>query len=304
MKTGKTSFAARFKKNLLLATEMGFNAIDGIYAQPIQKWSDLKLALRQLSQPAVREKFDTVTIDTVSIAYDLCEQFICAQNGVQKIGDIAWGGGYKQTKDEFESTLRQITMLGYGLILIAHSETRSEVIDDSEVLFYSPALNKRCYEICNRLVDVIGYIGLEWDENGNAMRYLYTRQTPRIMAGSRYKYLAPKIPFGYDELVNAIGDAIDKQQQSDGAVVVDHLDLSSQLIGTTLNFDEVRAEARDLWTKLTATDNEEHNAEMAQRISKRIEMIFGQPKKLSEITEDQVDLFNLVVVEMRDLLNS
>ena len=31
-KVGKTSFAAKFKKNLLLAFEMGYNAIDGIYA--------------------------------------------------------------------------------------------------------------------------------------------------------------------------------------------------------------------------------------------------------------------------------
>lgn len=73
---------------------MGYNAIDGIYAQPIQKWSDLKLLLRQLEQPAAKEKFDTVTIDTASIAYDLCEQFVCAQNSVQKISDIPWGQGY------------------------------------------------------------------------------------------------------------------------------------------------------------------------------------------------------------------
>ena len=37
---------------------MGYNAIDGIYAQPIQKWSDFKLLLRQLEQPAAKEKFD------------------------------------------------------------------------------------------------------------------------------------------------------------------------------------------------------------------------------------------------------
>lgn len=39
-KIGKTSFAAEFKKNLLCAFEIGFNAINGIYAQPIQKWSE------------------------------------------------------------------------------------------------------------------------------------------------------------------------------------------------------------------------------------------------------------------------
>ena len=31
-------------------------------------------------------------------------------------------------------------------------------------------------------------------------------------------------------------------------------------------------------------------------------MVFGRVMKLSEITEDQVDVFNLVVLDMRDLL--
>ena len=34
---------------------------------------------------------------------------------------------------------------------------------------------------------------------------------------------------------------------------------------------------------------------------KRVEMIFGHPVKLSEITEDQVDLFNLVLVDMKEM---
>lgn len=298
-KVGKTSFAAKFKKNLLCAFEMGYNAIDGIYAQPIQKWSDFKLLLRQLEQPAAKEKFDTVTIDTVSIAYDLCEQFVCAQNSVQKIADIPWGGGYAQVKSEFEACLRKITMLGYGLILIAHQEIRKETIDNSDVEFYSPALNKRCYEICNRLVDVIGYIAIEWDAEGNSERYLYTRQTPRVIAGSRYKYLAPKIKFGYQELVDAIGDAIDQSAKLDGAVIVEKTEAPTE---EQLDYNALRAEAQELWNKLVMS-GEEPNEEMAKRIMKRVEMIFGHPMKISEITEDQVDLLNLVVIDMRDLVN-
>lgn len=298
-KVGKTSFAAKFKKNLLCAFEMGYNAIDGIYAQPIQKWSEFKLLLRQLEQPAAKEKFDTITIDTASIAYDLCEQFVCAQNSVQKISDIPWGQGYAQVKSEFEASLRRITMLGYGLILIAHQEVRKETIDGSDVEFYSPALNKRCYEICNRLVDVIGYIAIEWDAEGNSERYLYTRQTPRVLAGSRYKYLAPKIKFGYQELVDAIGQAIDLSAKNDGAVIVD---TATQVAEDKLDYNALRAEAQELWTKMVGA-GDQANEEMAKRIMKRVEMIFGHPMRISEITEDQVDLLQLVVIDMRDLVN-
>jgi len=297
-KTGKTSFAANFKKNLLLAFEMGYNAIDGIYAQPIQKWSDFKLVLRQLGDAKAQEMFDTITIDTASIAYDLCEQYVCAQNGVQKIGDIPWGGGYTAVKNEFEACLRQITLMGYGLILIAHSETKVEKVGDNDVESYRPALNKRCYEICNRLVDVIGYIGLEWSEDGKSERYLYTRQTPQVMAGSRFKYLEPKIKFGYNELVDAIGDAIDKSEKIDGATVVDH---TETVVAEKIDFKAVMKEMAELWTKLVGT-GDKADEEMAKTIMKKAEIIFGHPlAKLSEITEDQADLANLVLLDMRDL---
>lgn len=295
MKVGKTSFAAKFKKNLILAFEMGTNALDGVLVQPIQKWADLKLVLRQLDNAKAHELYDTITIDTASIAYDLCEQFICQQNGVQKISDIAWGQGYSAVKKEFENTLRKITMLGYGLILIAHSETRKETIGDSEKEFYSPALNKRCYEICNRLVDVIGYIALEWDEDGNAHRYLYTRQTPYVMAGSRFKYLAPKIEFGYQNLVDAIAEALEKSEALDGAKVVDKALTAN--VEEKIDFNTVRAEAQELWKKLIEKD--ESNADT---ILKKIEIIMGHRMKLSEFTEDQADLMYLCVLEMRDMV--
>lgn len=296
-KVGKTSMACQFPKNLLLAFEKGYNAIAGIKPVDITKWSDLKLVLRQLEKPEARQMYDTITIDTIGIAWEMCEQFVCAQNGVQKIGDIPWGGGYSACKREFESCLRKITQLGYGLVIIAHVEKRIEKrADDSEVEILGPAIPKRAYEIVNQLVDIIGYIDITWDEEGNSERWLYTRKTPTIMAGSRFKYLAPKIKFGYNELVEAIGEAIDKAEKLDGAVVVD---TTQQVIEEKLDYNAIRAEAADLWKQLVEKDTEN-----AGRILKKVEMIFGRPMKLSEITEDQVDLFNLAVLDMRDMLEN
>jgi hypothetical protein len=214
---------------------------------------------------------------------------------VQKIGDIPWGGGYSACKKEFESCLRKITQLGFGLVVIAHVDKRTEKrADDSEVEILGPAIPKRAYEIVNQLVDIIGYIDVSWDEEGNSERWLYTRKTPTVMAGSRFKYLAPKIKFGYNELVAAISDAIDKSEKLDGAVVVETIE---QRIEESLDYKTIRAEASELWQKLVAQDEEN-----ATIILKKVEMIFGRPMKLSEITEDQVDLFNLVLLDMKDML--
>ena len=294
-KVGKTSMACQFPKNLLLAFEKGYNAIAGVKPIDITKWSDLKLVLRQLEKPEARLLYDTVTIDTVGIAWEMCEQFVCAQNGVQKIADIPWGGGYSACKKEFESCLRKITQLGYGLVIIAHVDKRTEKrADDSEVEILGPAIPKRAYEIVNQLVDIIGYIDVTWDEEGNSERWLYTRKTPTVMAGSRFKYLAPKIKFGYQELVNAISDAIDQSEKLDGAMVVETSEL---IMEEALDYKKIRERASALWADLVERD--EDNAAV---ILKKVEMIFGRQIKLSEITEDQVDLFNLAVLEMEDML--
>lgn len=296
-KTGKTTFAASFPRNLLMAFEKGYNAIGGVRAVDINKWSDAKMVLRQLEKPEARAMYDTVTIDTVSIAWSLCEEFICAQAGVQKIGDIPWGGGYSLLTQEFENFLRKITMLGYGLVLITHVDVRRETIDNNEIEYYAPSLNKRCYPICNRIVDIIGYIDVSWDEQGNSERWLYTRKTPTIMAGSRFKYLPPKIKFGYNELVNAISDAIEMSEKLDGAKVVDTLEIKAE---EALDYNALMAEAAQLWTELVGT-GDNINEEMARRILKRVEMIFGKPMKISEINEDQTELLSLVIMDIKEL---
>ena len=276
---------------LVLAFEIGTNARPGAMIQKIDTWSTFKLVLRQLEKPEAKAKFSTICIDTVAIAYDLCEQFICAQNGVQKIGDIPYGGGYAALSKEFDNALRKITMMGYGLIMTCHLKESSD--ENGEITGYKPDLNNRCLKIVNGLVDIIGVITQTWDEHGESHRWIQTRSTPTIVAGSRYKYLAPRIPFGYNEFLEALGQAIDREQEN-GAVVTDTAPVDTF---EKLDYKAIRAEASELWTVLV-----ERDPDNAPIILKKVEMIFGRPMKLSEITEDQVDLFNLVVLDMRDML--
>ena len=258
------------------------------------------MAIRDLADQRSKDRFKTVIIDTVSICWDMCEKFVCQQNGVQKISDIAWGAGYTACKKEFENSLREITRLGYGVVLIAHSASRVEkTADGSDVEIISPDLPKRASEICNGIVDIIGYIGNEW-VNGERKRWLYTRETPTLFAGSRFKYMPDKIPFGYDELVNAIADAIEMAEQKDGATVVNTIKTKSE---TKLDFKEVREKAQNLWKQLVG-EGDSAKPEVASEILKKIEMTMGRRMKLSEFTEDQVDLLQLVVVDMEDMMKT
>ena len=297
-KSGKTTAACSFPDAVLLAFEKGYNAIGDAYPFDINKWSDFKMALRDLEDQRSKERFKTVIIDTVSICWEMCEKFICQQNGVQKISDIPWGAGYTACKKEFETSIRRITQLGYGVVLIAHSASRVEkTAEGSDIEIISPDLPKRASEVCNGIVDIIGYIGNEWI-NGERKRWLYTRETPTLFAGSRFKYMPDKIPFSYEELVNAIANAIEMAEQKDGAKVVDSVKVEHK---EEKSFAEVRAEAQDLWTKLVGS-GDSAKPDVANEILKKIEITMGHRMKLSEFTEDQKDLLTLVVLDMQGML--
>ena len=132
-----------------------------------------------------------------------------------------------------------------------------------------------------------------WNDEGQSERWLITKATPTITAGSRWPNLAPKIPFGYDNLEKAIADAINEAEKQ-GAKVVDYVEKES---ADELDYTAIRNEAYELWTQLIERDPA--NAEI---IAKKVEMIFGRKLKLSEITEDQVSLFELVLSEMKELV--
>lgn len=292
-KVGKSTFGAKLPRPLFCNFEIGTNYLP-VKPVNIDKWTTFKQVIRQLEDPRGHETFDTVVIDTVSEAYASCEKFTCQQNGVQKLGDIPWGAGYNQCKQEFESALRKITMLGYGLCCICHAEKKNLAgPDDTVIETVQPAMPTRAADVVNRLVDIIAYIDLRFDENGEGIRRFITRRTPQVLAGSRLPYLDPVIPFSYDALIDAIGRAIDKQQEVDGVTVVDKVERVAQ---KEMSFEEIRAEAAELWKKLIEADEENAN-----RILKKVEINFGHPLKLSEITEDQSSIFYLVLLEMREM---
>ena len=295
-KIGKTEFCCQSEKALICAFEIGTNAQPNAIVQPITTWSDFKLVLRQLDTPEAKETFSTVCIDTIGIAYDVCEQFICSQNSVSKIGDIAYGAGYAALSKEFESSLRKITMMGYGLIMTSHLK---EIYDEEgKLISAKPDLNNRCLKIVNAIVDIIGVITQTWNEKGESERWVQTRSTPYITAGTRFKFLAPKIPFGFENFENALAKAIEEEGKN-GATIVDKATIITE---EKLDFKALLNEAKDIWeTLVNYFDTNEEKLSIVREMSKKIELIFGQKIKLSEVTEDQAQLLNLVLIDLRDL---
>ena len=303
-KTGKSTFGSQLPRSLFMNFEQGTNALAGIRSVPILRWTDAKKVLTQLRKPQAKEMYDSIVVDTASIAWQLCEKYICQREGVDTIRDVPWGQGWNMLKSEFSEFWREITLLGFGILFIAHSKEKPTEMKDEEgntITAVCPDLPSNAYTIINGIVDIIGYLQVQMNADGSSERYLYTRSTPTIFAGSRYQYLAPKIQFGYNQLVDAIGDAIDLAVQNDGAQVTDHTEIAQI---KARPFQDVMTDAKNVWKtyleKATTEEEKEQHLNIMRDIIKRI---FGTDEfKLSQAVPSQADLVELFVDEMKELI--
>lgn len=303
-KTGKSTFGSQLPRALFLNFEQGTNALAGIRGVPILRWSDMKQVLTQLRKPQGREMYDSIVVDTATIAWQLCEKYICQRENVDSIRDIPWGGGWNMLKAEFSECWREITLLGYGILFIAHSKEKpTEMTDEAgnPITAVCPDLPNNAYTIINSIVDIIGYLQVQMNPDGSTERYLYTRSTPTIFAGSRYQYLKSKIKFGYRELVDAIGDAIDKAVELDGAQVTDHTEIAQV---KDRPFNEVMADAQKVWTAyLDSASSEEEKDRHLNIMKDIIKKVFGSEEfRLSQAVPSQTDLVELFISEIKDIM--
>ena len=213
-KSGKTTTASKFPNSLLLAFELGYNALPGVMAKPMATWRDMKTTLKELEDEQVKAVFKNIIIDTVDLAYNAAKKYVCNQNEVNDITDIGYGKGYNLVMKEFDEAIRAILRMGYGCILISHSTDKT--FKDAQGKEYNqivPTIENRGRLVCERTCDIIGYSRTVENGEGQKETRLFLRETPRFVAGSRFKYMPDNIIFSYENLVNAIHDAIDKEAQ-------------------------------------------------------------------------------------------
>lgn len=311
-KSGKTTTATKFPNHLLLAFEKGYNAIPGAMAQPINSWSEFRKVLRQLKEPEVQARFETIIIDTADIAYDYAENYICSNNGVDAIGDIGFGKGYTMVAKEFDECLRKIVQMNYGLVLISHAVDKT-FTDETGREFNQivPTLGNKPRNIVSRMCDIIGYSRAVQDGEGNTSTKLFMRGTPRYVAGSRFKYTPDYIDFTYKDLVKAIGDAIDKQSAEDGTEYF--TDTRNNLyVDTTveLDFDVLLKEFNDIIAnipgssdgKLETEEGKQFKEYWAPRITQITDKYLGKGKRVNQCTRDQVEALDLIITDLKELI--
>ena len=300
-KTGKTTIACQFPGALLLAFEKGYATIAGAMVYPVNSWSEFKKLFVEFKDPAVKERYQTVVIDTADIAYSYCEKYICtresdAKHSYQNVADIPYGKGYSMAMDEFDECIRKILQLGYGLVIISHDQDKTMKNENGEEYNQIvPTLDKRARLVCERTCDIIGYCREIEDQEGHKTVRMFMRETSRYVAGSRFKYTPDSIELSYDNLVKAIADAIDEQERVSKGSTTDSY--------SSLHTDDVEYDFPALMKEVQQTVGAlmSGHPEMEHKIVSIVDKHLGKGKKVSDCTPDQAALVDLILYDLKHL---
>lgn len=299
-KIGKSTFGARMPKPLLLAFERGYNAIPGVIAQDITSWGEMKQVMRELKKPEVQENFKSIVVDTIDIAADFAQKYVCNQLGIENIGDGGWTtNGWAKYKKEFEDVFRTLAQLGYAIVFISHDKEKTiKPQNGTEYQQIGSSMQSSALSIIENMADIIGYAHPKVNPDGTTQRVLTLRSLDNsIRCGCRFRYIEPEIPFSYEALTKALQEAINKEAlENNGQYVTNERQTIS--IAKEYDFDALMKEFSEIAGKLMETASAVNGPKITEIISKYL----GKGKKISEATREQAELVYLIVQEIKDTL--
>ena len=290
-KTGKTTLASQMPGAILLAFEKGYNALPGVMAQDITSWGEMKQVFRELKKPAVKEKFHSIVVDTIDIAADMCQKYICDQNGITTLGELGFGKGWTFFKNEFSLIFRGLTQLGYAVVFIGHDK---EVMDDAGNRTIRPALPNSTRTIISGMSDIIGYAHQSKECKEGSLLTIRC-EDDSIECGGRFKYIKAEFPMSYDNLVKELRAAIEKEAaEHDNMFITDEKqEVKEERI---YDYETLMKEFQGLVEALMDEDKDN-----APRITSVIEHYLGKGKKASEITPYQAEFLYLINEDLKNL---
>ena len=294
-KTGKTTLATQMGDALLLAFEQGYNALPGVMAQDITTWGEMKQVYSQLKKPEVKATFKAVIVDTIDVAADKCKKYICQQNDIEDLGDLGYGKGWTKFKDEFNEVFRGLTQMGYAVFFIGHhKEATLDAPDGTQRMVVRPNLSNSTRETIAGMADIYGYAH---QYKKDEMSVLTLRDpSGAIECGSRFKYLPNEITLSYDNLVNSITEAIEKEAaEHDGKFVTE--ERMSVAVQPDYDHAALLEEFQGLVGELMSKD-----ANNAPKITAVVEKYLAKGKKVSETNPAQAELVHLIVQEIKEEL--
>lgn len=234
--TRKTSVAAKFPSPLFFATEKGYKFISGVKAAQINNWNEVRQLYRQLKDPKVMETYKTIVFDRADTLYEYCKTYICSVNGIQDLGELAYSAGFRKARIEFNSIIKGIESLGYGIVFITHDKQDMEKMTKQD-------LENNAAKVLRGYSDFIFWLKKEnINEQNTVVAY---SQVVGTDSKSRVPYFATSFEFTYNNLEKELNEAIKR------LIIMEGIETKVQehVAEEKRDFEDLKKSVIELYTK-------------------------------------------------------
>ncbi|MGN1133787.1 MAG: ATP-binding protein [Oscillospiraceae bacterium] len=228
---GKSTFASHFPNPVFIDTEGSTNGMNISRTPKPTSWEMLNNFVRELM---VDKQFQTIVVDTIDWAEQLCINSVCSKYNKNGIEDFGYGNGYVYEKEEFGrflNLLQDVVDSGINVVLTAHAQIKKFEQPDEMGAYdrWELKLGKKTASQISPLVkewaDMILFANYKTyavskDDNGKKFkaqggeRVMYTSHHPCWDAKNRDD-LPPEMPFDY----SGIAHLFNTRQQNNVPVI-------------------------------------------------------------------------------------
>lgn len=294
---GKSEFALDLygrDRTIALAFEDSYTGISGAYAVNIDSYSTLTAYLTQLQDPRVREKYDTVVIDTLFLLDHYIEKSICNSYGVDLLGDaLKYNKAYKIVDKKFLTIIKNLQKMGYTIVYIAHPVVKKVEIGETEINKYEPRVSDRIKNLLLPEVD----IQLFCFTDGNGNRKIATQKTQYWDARCRVSEVAPCLDFDPETFKEEFIKGLEKRQAAHGGVIEKKVEEKKD----TRTFEELMVYlTKDLATQCQQLNvTQKANTIIMGNLGRDND---GKNRTLADVTHTMIDTVRTIIIELEDLL--
>ncbi len=151
------------------------------------------------------------------------------------------------------------------------------------------------------MADLYGYMHPIYKDGVSNIVITLRSEDGSISAGGRFKYIQREIGADYQDLVNALNTAIDKEAEVKGSNYVTNE--RETIVKIDLDYDNLMNKFNKIIEDIiNSTTQEEFQSNWSPRIIQITERYLGKGKKVSQCTRDQVEMLSLIISDLEDLI--
>ena len=215
--TGKTYFANKFPKPLMLNTDGNVRFVDapfiaikneitveGRLTKTKLAWSIFKETIAELEKK--QNEFETIILDLLEDTYEHCRLFMYDKLGIEHESDNSFKA-WDMVRTEFLSTLKRLISLDYNIVLISHEDTSKDMTKRTgdKITRIAPNIQEKAANKIAGMVDIVARVINEDDE-----RFLTFKTSEVEFGGGRLTLLTKKILLEFEAFVK-IYEAVQNQ---------------------------------------------------------------------------------------------